>query len=189
LTDEYLPCLNVYKRLGWLLTNKRLAAPSNLILNQENNGSFRNQPNEHQPKKSSKTSRLTSSEEKSDLSENFYRCDQISNGAGFGAKIAKKGTATLRGLQPASGLKLQNRFLTDEYLTCLNVYKRLSQLLTKCRLRFCVSDSSGNKTRRKPLPKTDLRWRPTEAHANRLPAGFVPFYCNVWHGAAPAKPL
>ncbi len=60
-------------------------------------------------------SRLTIREEKSDLSENFYRCDQIRNRAVFKAKIAKKGTATLRGLQPASGLKLQNRFLVDEF--------------------------------------------------------------------------
>jgi hypothetical protein len=78
---------------------------------------------------------LTSGEEKSDLSEKFYKRDRISIGAVFGAKIAKKGIATLRGLQPASGLKLQNRFLTDEYLACLNVYKRLGWLSTIYRVK------------------------------------------------------
>ncbi len=75
-----------------------------------------------------KTSRLTDEVKKSDRSRKFYEAKILNNEAAFVAKIVKKGTATLRGLQPASGLKIQNRFLADEFLACLNVYKRLDWL-------------------------------------------------------------
>ncbi len=77
-----------------------------------------------------KTSRLTDEAKKTDQSQKFYKSKILNIEAAFVDKIAKKGKATLRGLQPASGLKIQNRFLADEFLPCLNVYNRLVRLLT-----------------------------------------------------------
>ena len=52
---------------------------------------------------------------KSDWSRKFYKSKILNNEAVFAAKIVKKGTAMLQGLQPASGLKIQNRFLVNEF--------------------------------------------------------------------------